>query len=255
LLLKLILLKTEEKSWIYGLRAMEEAFQAGKSFEKIWVVQGSNREWVKKWKSEIKTYSQMFQEVPEAKLEKLAPNRNHQGVMGLLSLVSYVSVDEMVTRAYESGQMPLILILDGVTDVRNLGAIARTAECMGVHALVLPKQNTAPINSDAIKTAAGAFAHLPVARVDNLKKTIVDLQSSGIQVYACSEKSDSYLWKQDLQGPTAIVLGDESEGISPAIIKLCQAHLNIPQSGQVGSLNVSVAAGMILYEISKQRLN
>src|SRR5690606_2725841 len=177
----------------------------------------------------------------------------HQGVIAIISPITYQKIENLIPVIYERGEVPLLLILDGITDVRNIGAIARTAECTGVHALIVPKRGSAEINPDAIKTSAGALYKIDVCRQDNLAETVKFLQESGIQVVACTEKAQDDLYQKDLAGPVAFVLGSEEHGVDSNLIR-CADHLaKIPMVGTIASLNVSVSAGGVLYEALRQR--
>jgi 23S rRNA (guanosine2251-2'-O)-methyltransferase len=193
--------------------------------------------------------------VPVEKLDNLT-RKNHQGAVAFLSPIDYAPLDIIVTGIFERGQSPLLLILDRVTDVRNFGAIARNAECMGVHAIIIPSRGSAQVNGDAIKTSAGALNIVPVCREPNLKETIWYLQQSGVQIVACTEKAEQGVQegKVDFTVPTAIIMGSEEDGISPEYLKRADVQVRIPLVGQIGSLNVSVASGVVLYEALRQRL-
>lgn len=241
-----------ELTMIYGTRAVLEALQAGKEFEKIFIQHGLNNPLARELKTELENSGLHFQSVPIEKLNRLTRN-NHQGVIAYLSTVSYCKVDEIIPGIFESGKTPLLLILDRITDTRNLGAIARTAECTGVNAIIIPSRGSALITADAVKTSAGALHHLPVCREDNLKDTIDYLKSCGIRVVACSEKADAFAREIDLSGPLAIIMGSEENGVSHEYIKRSDAAVKLPMEGSVASYNVSVATGMVLYEVVCQR--
>lgn len=242
-----------ETSPIFGIHPVKEAIRAGKEIERIFLQQGTGNKFMNELNREIKEFKIPFQFVPVEKLNHLVKSKNHQGVVAVLSPVTYRSIEDILPGVFENGETPLVLILDRITDVRNLGAIARTAECMGVHAMIVPSRGSAQINSDAIKTSAGALFNLPVCRSENLKHTIELLKRSGLQVIACSEKSKKQLSDLDLSLPAALVLGSEESGISPEYLRLCTAEAAIPILGETASLNVSVAAGMALYEVMRQR--
>ncbi len=237
---------------IYGTRAVIEALHSGKEFEKVYLQNGLNNPLIRELKEALKDAGLHFQGVPAEKLNRLTRS-NHQGVIAYLSSLSYFSVEEVVPNLFEEGKVPLLLILDRITDTRNLGAIARTAECSGVHALVIPSRGSALINSDAVKTSAGALHHLPVCREDNLKTTIEFLKSCGIRIVACTEKAEQLARATDLTGPLAIIMGNEENGVSHEYLKRCDAMAKLPMAGSVSSYNVSVSAGMILYEVMCQR--
>ena len=215
---------------------------------------GLNNPLARELKSELEKTGLHFQSVPVEKLNRLTRN-NHQGVIAYLSTVSYCKVDEIIPGIFESGKMPMLLILDRITDTRNLGAIARTAECTGVNAIIIPSRGSALITADAVKTSAGALHHLPICREDNLKDTIDYLKSCGIKVVACSEKADALARDKDLTGPIAIIMGSEENGVSQEYIKRSDDSVKLPMEGSVASYNVSVATGMVLYEIVCQRRN
>ncbi len=231
-----------------------EALEAGKDIEKIYL-QKNLQAAVLKELSELAHKAEVpVVQVPLEKLNKLT-RKNHQGVVAYLSLVQYQPLQEIVIRLFEEGKTPLLVILDRITDVRNFGAIARSAACMGADALIIPSRGGAQINGDAIKTSAGALHTLPVCREANLKQTLRYLQGSGVQIVACTEKTDDVLWSEtaDFSGPTAILMGSEEDGISPEYLKIADQKLKIPISGPITSLNVSVAAGIVLYEVTRQR--
>lgn len=232
---------------------MQEALNAGRTLDKVWMDKTAAGGTLAQLKGRLREADVHVQFVPLPKIQALARGKNHQGVVAFLSLVSYQPLEEIVARAFEAGQVPLLVLLDGVTDVRNLGAIARTAECMGAHALIVPAEGSARINADAVKTSAGALSYLPVCRERNLKKTITVLRASGISVVGCTEKAERTLAAIDAKAPLCLVLGDEGAGISDALLRQCDLLVKIPLAGRVASLNVSVAAGMALYEIARRR--
>lgn len=190
--------------------------------------------------------------VPSYKLDRLT-RKTHQGVVAMVSAVEFMDVEEIVSARFEEGKMPFILALDGVTDVRNFGAIARTAECAGVDALLIPMTNAAPINEDAIKTSSGALLRIPVCRTKNFKKTLESLKLHGLSVIACSEKGSEFIYDEVLSGASVIVMGAEDTGISNEVIRMADHVTAIPMSGTTASLNVSVASGIILFEAVRQR--
>ncbi len=240
---------------IFGLRPIIEAMLAGKVLEKIFLQKGARNASMDELTELAKRDDVPVATVPIEKLNNLT-RKNHQGAVALISAITYSPLEEIVTSLFEKGKSPLILILDRITDVRNFGSIARNAECLGVDAIVIPSRGGAQINADAIKTSAGALHLVPVCREPNLKQTIDFLKDSGIQIVACTEKTEQHLTNNtvDMVGPTAIVVGSEEDGISPEYLKRADAKLRIPLVGQIGSLNVSVATGIILYEAMSQRL-
>lgn len=203
--------------------------------------------------NEIKDFKIPFQFVPIEKLNHLVKTKNHQGIVAVLSPIAYQNLENIIPTIFEKGENPLVMILDRITDVRNLGAISRSAECAGAHAIVVPSKGSGQINSDAVKSSAGAIFNIPVCRSENLKSTIDFLKKSGLQVVACTEKTDTTIYENDFSLPTAIILGSEEDGISPEYLKLSDARAQIPLFGKIESLNVSVSAGVILYEVVRQR--
>jgi 23S rRNA (guanosine2251-2'-O)-methyltransferase len=245
--------ENNENDMIFGIRATIEAIRAGKEINKIIIQKGLQGDLFREFKNEISGMEHLVQLVPIEKLNRIT-RKNHQGVISFVSPVTYYSIEEIVPKIFEEGKNPLLLILDRVTDVRNFGAICRSAECLGVDAVVIPSRGSAAINADAVKTSAGALHTLPVCRENNLKNTIDYLLESGIQVVGCTEKGSEDVEKCDLTPPTAIIMGSEDEGISPEYLKRCNARVKIPMTGKIESLNVSVATGIILYEVVRQRM-
>jgi 23S rRNA (guanosine2251-2'-O)-methyltransferase len=240
------------KEVIFGIRPVMEALEAGKEIDRILIQRDVDHKTVQELMQLTQHFKVPVIKVPLEKLNRVT-RKNHQGVVCYLSAINYASLDNIISETFANAKTPLIVILDRITDVRNIGAIARTAECMGAHALIVPSKGSAQINSDAVKTSAGALYHLPVCRVDNLSHTIKYLQECGLQVVACSEKGDKSLYEEDYTVPTAIVMGSEEDGISNDIIRVADKFVKIPMTGNIQSLNVSVAAGMLLYEVVKQR--
>jgi len=245
--------KRETNQQVYGIRAVIEAIDSGKEIESLFVQRGLSGALFMELKDVLRQHSIGYQQVPIEKLNRMT-RKNHQGVIAVISPITYQRVEDIVPAIYERGEVPLLLVLDGITDVRNLGAIARTAECAGVHALIVPKKGSAEINPDAIKTSAGALFKINVCREDNLAKTARFLQDSGIQVVACTEKTADDLYQLDYTVPTALVLGSEEQGISDELIRVSDHLAKIPMSGSIASLNVSVSTGVVVYEAIRQRL-
>lgn len=238
---------------IFGTRAVIEAVAAGKEIDKIILQKGLSNQLFSELRKAIQGKDIPLQFVPPEKLNRIT-TKNHQGVVAYIAEVTYYEVEDMLTQVFEKGKTPLVLILDRVTDVRNFGAIARSAECAGVDFIVIPSRGAAQINADAVKTSAGALNRIPVCREDNLKNTIEYLKESGLQIIACHEKTDSYHFNADLTKPTAIIMGSEENGISGEYLKRSDMQVKIPMVGNIASLNVSVATGIILFEAVKQRL-
>lgn len=239
-------------NFIFGIRAVLEAIDAGKEIEKILIQKGIQNDQIKELISRAKNLKIPFVNVPLEKLNRLT-RKNHQGVICYLSPIQFHSLDHIIESTFSQGKDPFLVILDRITDVRNLGAIARTMECAGADALVIQSKGNAPIGGDAMKTSAGALNMLPVCREENLKNTIKTLKDTGIRIIGCTEKTDQLIYNTDLKGPIAIILGSEEDGISNEYMKLCDHLARIPMKGKIESLNVSVSAGIILYETLRQR--
>ena len=243
---------TEEKNYIFGIRAIIEAVNAGKTIDKLFIQKGLHNDlFAELWKL-VRLKRINYKHVPVEKINRLT-RKNHQGVFAFISPIDFHNIEDVVPSLYEQGKNPLILVLDRITDVRNFGAIARTAECAGVDAIIIPEQNAAAINGDAIKTSAGALHKITVCRTWNLKLAIQFMKESGIQLVGCTEKTQDIMYKLDYTPPTAIIMGSEKDGVSPEFLKMCDARAKIPLVGKIASLNVSVATGVILYEALRQR--
>jgi len=237
---------------IYGRHPVLDAIRAGRELDKVMLQRGTRGEFEKEVRALCKEHDIPLQYAPKERLQKWTKG-NHQGIIALLAMIPYYRLEDLIPMLYEREDVPLIVVLDGVTDVRNFGAIARTAECAGAHALVIPRKGAARINADAMKTSVGALAHLPVCREDSLNNAIDLLKMSGIQVFASDLKGEKILHELDFTVPTAIVLGSEDEGVSHGILNKSERFV-IPQKGKTDSYNVSVAAGMMLYEVLRQRV-
>jgi 23S rRNA (guanosine2251-2'-O)-methyltransferase len=242
----------QNENLIYGTRAVLEALRSGKEVEKLFLQNNLNNPLIKELKFELKSRSVHFQLVPIEKLNRLTRN-NHQGVVAFVAEISYSSIENLIPTLFERGKNPLVIILDRITDTRNMGAIARTAECMGASAIVIPSRGSAIINADTVKTSAGALHYIPICREDNLKTVIDYLKDSGFVIVACSEKTNETIYQADYTKPVAIILGSEENGISGEYMKRADTIVKIPMTGKIESLNVSVAAGMILSEAIRQR--
>jgi len=245
--------KRETNQHVYGIRAVMEAIDGGKEIESLFIQRGLSGPLLQELKQLLRQHDIGYQQVPVEKLSRMT-RKNHQGVIAVISPITYQRVEDVVPLIYERGEVPLLLILDGITDVRNLGAIARTAECVGAHAIIVPKKGSAEINPDAIKTSAGALFKINVCREDNLSRTVRFLQESGIQVVACTEKTENSIYEFDYSGPTAFILGSEERGIADDLIRISDQLARIPMTGTIASLNVSVSGGVVLYETLRQRL-
>lgn len=237
---------------IFGTRAIMENILAGKEIDKLMVQKGLSNPLIKELIQTARDHSIPVSQVPLEKLNRVT-RKNHQGAIAMMSAVTFASLDHVINEAYSKGEEPFLLILDRVTDVRNFGAVARTAECAGIHALVIPSRGSAAINSDAMKTSAGALGHIPVCREDKMKNTLEFLKNSGIRIVACTEKTEESIYTTDLRGPLAILMGSEEDGISPEYLKLSDARGKIPMFGKIDSLNVSVSAAVAVFEAVRQR--
>lgn len=237
---------------IFGLRAVIEAAEAGKDIDKVLVKRDLQGELFRELQDTLRHYNIPMQRVPVEKLESLT-RKNHQGVVAYISAVTYYRLEEVIPALFEEGRNPFIVVLDGLTDVRNFGAIARTCEVAGVDAIVIPQRGSVSVNADAVKTSAGALLRIPVCRERNIREAIVFLKNSGIKVVAATEKAANLYTSVDYSVPTAIVMGSEDEGIAAENLRICDELVKIPQFGAIGSLNVSVAAGILIYEVVRQR--
>ncbi|MDA3906653.1 MAG: 23S rRNA (guanosine(2251)-2'-O)-methyltransferase RlmB [Bacteroidales bacterium] len=244
----------ENQQMIFGLRAIIEVIQDGKEIDKIFIQRGLRGELYSELFHLIKEHDVPYALVPIEKLNRFT-RKNHQGVVALISAITYHKIEQLLPTLYEQGKTPFILVLDRVTDVRNFGALARTAECAGVDAILIPARGGASINADAIKTSAGALHKIPVCRAQYLQDDLKYLKESGLKIVGVSEKAEKAYYEETYPGPIALVLGSEEDGISQAYIPLLDDFVTIPMLGTIGSLNVSVAGGILMFEVSKQRLN
>ncbi|NCC98811.1 MAG: 23S rRNA (guanosine(2251)-2'-O)-methyltransferase RlmB [Bacteroidia bacterium] len=237
---------------IFGLRAIIEAIESGKEIDKILLKKDMQSDLAKELFAAVKGRNIPVVRVPIERIDRIT-KKNHQGAIAFISPITYQRITDIIPSLYEVGKSPLIVVLDGVTDVRNFGAIARTCECAGVDAIVLPQSGSAPVNADAIKTSAGALMTIPVCREHNLAYVLQFMKDSGIKLIAASEKAAKDYTQISYTEPTAIVMGAEDIGISQSILALCDESARIPILGEIASLNVSVAAGILIYEAVRQR--
>ncbi|HJD91539.1 23S rRNA (guanosine(2251)-2'-O)-methyltransferase RlmB [Bacteroides coprosuis] len=237
---------------IFGVRAVIEAVEAGKEIDKILVKKDIQSDLSKELFTALRGKMVPVQRVPVERLNRVT-RKNHQGVIAYVSAVTYQKVEDLVPFLYEQGKNPFFVMLDGVTDVRNFGAIARTCECAGVDAVVIPMKGSVSVNADAVKTSAGALHTLPVCREQSLNTTIKYLKDSGFRILAATEKGDYNYTQGDYTGPICLIMGSEDKGISAENLSLCDEWMTIPILGNIQSLNVSVAAGVLIYEAVKQR--
>ncbi len=244
---------TDKNEMIFGIRAVLEALQAGKEVVKTWMKKDLQGDLAKDWLVALKGTGIPLQRVPVERLNRIT-RKNHQGVIAYLSAVVYQRVENLVPMLFEEGKEPFFIALDGITDVRNFGAIARTCECAGVDAVIIPMTNSVSVNADAVKTSAGALHKLPVCRERNLTETLRYLKECGFRLIAATEKGDYDYSKADYKGPLCLIMGAEDRGVSYDNLALCDEWVRIPMRGTIESLNVSVAAGVLIYEAVKQRI-
>jgi 23S rRNA (guanosine2251-2'-O)-methyltransferase len=241
--------KPDNKEMVFGTQSVLETLRSGKEIDKLLIQRElGNNELVRLAEERGIPVSK----VPTEKLDRIT-RKNHQGVICFISAIHYAPLHNVLSGVYEQGKMPLLLVLDRITDVRNFGAIARTAECAGAQAIVVPAKGGAEINSDAMKTSSGALNFLPICREFSLTETVQYLQDSGIQVVACTEKAEQTIFDVDFTLPTALIMGSEEDGVSQDLIRKVDQLAKIPMAGRIGSLNVSVATGIALYEAIRQR--
>ncbi|WP_392448791.1 23S rRNA (guanosine(2251)-2'-O)-methyltransferase RlmB [Capnocytophaga canis] len=238
---------------IFGIRAVIEAITAGKTVDKVFVQKGLKGSLFQELQVLLQKEQIMISYVPIEKLNRLT-KKNHQGVVANVSPVEYHDFENLVINTIESGVTPLFLILDHLSDVRNFGAIIRTAECTGVSGIIIPKRGSVSVTADTVKTSAGAVFKVPICKVDNLRDAIYYLQGSGIKTVVATEKTDQQIYDVTMTEPLAIIMGAEDVGVSPALLKLSDEKAKLPMLGDISSLNVSVACGVFLYEVVRQRL-
>ena len=239
-------------SLIFGIHPVNEAIRSGRPIDKVLLKHGFKIEMIPGLFPSLRELNIPYQYVPVEKLNRLT-GKNHQGIIALTSEVEYTDLEKLIPLLFEQAKLPAVVILDGITDVRNLGAIARSAECAGFHALIIPAKGSAQINADAIKTSAGALNNIPVCRVNALPDTAKYLHDSGFQLIAATEKAGEYIYRADFTRPVAIILGAEDTGIDPKLLKMADVLVKIPMYGSIQSLNVSAAATVFFYEMVRQR--
>lgn len=243
----------DKQDLVYGIRPVIEAIDSGKEAEKVMLQKGMRSDNFSELMKLLKERSVPYQFVPLEKLNRIT-RKNHQGVVAFISPVTFFQIEDILPGIFEEGKVPFILILDKITDVRNFGAILRTAECSGVDAVIIPSRNTAQLNSGTIKSSAGAIFKVPICRSDNLKTTLDYLQQSGLKLVAATEKATDVYYNVDLNAPFALLMGSEGEGISAEYLKKADVKVKMPLLGEIDSLNVSVAAGVLMYEVVRQRM-
>ncbi|MDR2205152.1 MAG: 23S rRNA (guanosine(2251)-2'-O)-methyltransferase RlmB [Flavobacteriaceae bacterium] len=244
----------KKNDFIFGIRPVIEAVEAGKTIDKIFLQNALQSPTVADLKKLLAQHKIHINYVPIEKLNRFT-RKNHQGVVAFISEVAFYKIEDVLPQIFEDGKMPFLLILDRLTDVRNFGAICRTAECVGIDAIIIPEKGAAPINSDAIKTSAGAIYNLKICKEKNLAHTVDFLQQSGVRVFASTEKAKKLIYEIDFSEPCAIVMGNEETGISKEILHHADEKIKLPIEGKTQSLNVSVACGAVLYEVLRQRIS
>lgn len=237
---------------IFGVRPVLEAIEAGKQIDRIFIRQGAETPHIAKIVALCSQNDIVAQFVPVEKLNRLTRN-NHQGVVAQVSPVEYYEIEDILERMEGNGKTPLIVLMDSITDIRNFGAIARSAECAGADALIMPKKNSAPVNGDAVKSSAGALSIIPICRVGSIRNTLKMLSERGMTLVAATEKSDVAVYDADLTKPMVLIMGSEDKGISREVLKMCDVTVSIPMIGKTESLNVSAAAAVLLFEALRQR--
>jgi len=242
-----------EDEYLAGKHPVLEAMKAGRSINKIFMSNQAQRHLVQPIMEEAKARGIVVQQVDKSKLDRLVPDMQHQGVVAQAAAVAYVEVDELLARAAERGEAPLIVLLDEIEDPHNLGSILRTADCTGVHGVIVPKRRSAGLTAVVAKTSAGAVEYVPVARVANLVQTMEKLKEAGLWIAGADAGAKEGFYETSLTGPLAIVIGNEGQGLSRLVRERCDFILSLPMVGQINSLNASVATGVILYEVVRQR--
>jgi 23S rRNA (guanosine2251-2'-O)-methyltransferase len=243
---------TQNTDMIYGRRPIIEAIKSEKTFDKLFVQKNLSGELADEFVKISKEHKVVVTKVPPEKLNRLT-RKNHQGIVGFISPIAFANIDHIIDQAFSDGRDPLIIILDRITDVRNFGAIVRSAECVGVDAVIIPSRGAAQISADAMKTSAGALNLVPICRANNVLALLKSLQLSGLSLVACTEKSSTTLYEVPFSQPSVIIMGSEESGIDAEILSICDFKAKIPLAGSIKSLNVSTSTGIILYEAVRQR--
>ncbi|TCP26684.1 23S rRNA (guanosine2251-2'-O)-methyltransferase [Tenacibaculum skagerrakense] len=244
----------EQSTVIFGIRAIIEAIESGSSLEKVYLQKGLRGDLFFQLDKTLKKNKISTSVVPVEKLNRLSKHNNHQGAVAKIAPIKFAELDEVIENVLSSEKTPLFLVLDQVSDVRNFGAIIRTAECTGVNAIIIQKSGSAPVNSDTIKTSAGAAFKIPICKVDHIKDAIFQLKAADIKLVAATEKTENSVYDLDLKEPLALIMGSEHKGVSNSVLKIADYKGKLPLLGEIESLNVSVACGAFLYEIIRQRI-
>lgn len=243
----------EKETTIFGIRAIIEAIKSGENIDKIFLQKGLKGDLFTELEQLIRQERLNASYVPVEKLNRLS-KKNHQGAVAQIAPISFYDIEDLVLNVIESGKTPLFLLLDQLSDVRNFGAIIRTAECTSVSGIIIQKKGGAPVNGDTVKTSAGAIFKIPICKVDHIKDAVFHMQASGIKVIAATEKTDNTIYDVSFNEPCAIIMGSEGKGINPSVLKVADEKAKLPILGEIESLNVSVACGAFLYEAVRQRL-
>lgn len=243
-----------EMTTIFGIRAIIEAIESGSTINKIYLQKGLRGNLYYELDKHIKQHKLTTSLVPVEKLNRLSKNNNHQGAVAQISPIEFYDLEQLIEQTLAKKELPLFLLLDQLSDVRNFGAIIRTGECTGVNGIIIQKNGSAPVNAETIKTSAGAAFKIPICKVDHIKDAIFLLQASNIKTVAATEKTEASLYDVNLKQPIAIIMGSEHRGINPSILKMVDYKAKLPLLGEIASLNVSVACGAFLYETVRQRL-
>lgn len=245
----------EDQEWIAGKHSLLEALRAGRTINKIWVAEGAQKHLTQPIMAEAKNRGIVVQFVDKRKLDQMVPDMQHQGVVAQAAPYAYVDVEDLLAKAAERDEAPFLLVLDEIEDPHNLGSILRTAECTGVHGVIIPKRRSAAVTATVSKTSAGAVEYVPVARVTNLVQTIEQLKQAGVWVVGTDvqAKEEMYQGGNIFTGPVAIVIGNENKGMGRLVRETCDVLLKLPMNGQLNSLNASVAAGVVMYEVLRRR--
>ncbi len=245
-------MNNKEHNFIFGIRPIIEAINANKEIDKLFIQKGLHNELFSELWKLVRLKRINYKHVPIEKINRIT-RKNHQGVVAFMSPVEFQKIENIIPSLFEKGKIPLILVLDRITDVRNFGSIIRTSECAGVNAILFPEKKSAAINEDTSKTSSGAIYKIPLCRSWNLKDSLIFLKNSGIQIIACTEKTNNYIQEVDYSLPTAIIMGSEESGVSKEYLKISNLESSIPLFGEISSYNVAVATGIILYEVNRQR--
>jgi 23S rRNA (guanosine2251-2'-O)-methyltransferase len=243
----------QKDTTIFGIRAIIEAIKSGENIDKVFLQKGLKGDLFVELEQLVRKEQLNISYVPVEKLNRLT-KKNHQGAVAQIAPITFYDIEDLVLTVMESGKTPLFLLLDQLSDVRNFGAIIRTAECTGVSGIIIQKKGGAPVNGDTVKTSAGAIFKIPICKVDHIKDAVFHLQASGIRVIAATEKTDQLLYEVSFKEPCAIIMGSEDRGINPSVLSVVDDKAKLPILGEIESLNVSVACGAFLYEAVRQRL-